>query len=441
MGKLLLTRPDASPAEIRGERATIGRDAACELRVDDKSVSRRHALVERRGEAWYVVDQGSANGTRVDGRRVAEAELADGQVLRLGNVALGVVIEEEVPATVLMAAPVFDPDATRLLAQPALEPVTPPPAHGDAGASASGARERAAARLGLAAGASSWEIKARYDELSSDLEQRIAGAATAHLRSTWQRNLDELREAVRLLAPDVLLEYSASDLPSAQPVVVPELIDQSLYGKRAAASAPEKLAPPSPAASGSVLPAATARLAAFAMLMVAVIAFFTLSTGKSEAEIRRRESDAAFVQARLDATRLAPIEQLLRTGALRNGRLRLCNRTSQPVEIAWLGAVYARPTPLLADADAALARAASGFELATYNSAFCGREFELTLAAGEEREVRFGSQDPRCAWDGAFLFWSLAAQRPGQADAVAGPVWLSGVSSDGRTCVALDGGW
>lgn len=65
-----------------------GDAAACieTLGVDDPEVSRRHALLEP-GEhgAWRVVDEGSHNGTFVNGVRVQARDLACGDVLRLGG--------------------------------------------------------------------------------------------------------------------------------------------------------------------------------------------------------------------------------------------------------------------------------------------------------------------------------------------------------------------
>ncbi len=97
---------------------------------------------------------------------------------------------------------------------------------------------------------------------------------------------------------------------------------------------------------------------------------------------------------------------------MRNGRLRLCNRSGRPLEIDWLAAVYLQKEELPASADAALAGLASGFKVVTYNSGFCPRDFKLTLAPGAEQAVTFGSQDARCRFDGAALFFALSLQRP-----------------------------
>jgi pSer/pThr/pTyr-binding forkhead associated (FHA) protein len=66
----------------------VGRSFTSGLRIDDHSVSRRHAILVRRARRTRVLDDRSLNGTFVNGRRVEEAELADGDVITLGSVVL-----------------------------------------------------------------------------------------------------------------------------------------------------------------------------------------------------------------------------------------------------------------------------------------------------------------------------------------------------------------
>ncbi len=67
-------------------RAVVGRDPDCDVVLSSRSVSRKHAIVERRGEGWVARDLGSANGLFVEGRRVAELPLENGASLRFGDV-------------------------------------------------------------------------------------------------------------------------------------------------------------------------------------------------------------------------------------------------------------------------------------------------------------------------------------------------------------------
>jgi pSer/pThr/pTyr-binding forkhead associated (FHA) protein len=66
----------------------VGRSPANDIVLDDASVSRRHALLARRGEATFVLDDRSLNGTRVNGERVSEAPLRDGDTVVLGHISL-----------------------------------------------------------------------------------------------------------------------------------------------------------------------------------------------------------------------------------------------------------------------------------------------------------------------------------------------------------------
>jgi len=67
---------------------TIGRLPDRDVVLDDVGVSRRHAEVRRAGSSFRLVDLGSANGTVVNGDRIVEHVLADGDVIRMGDVEL-----------------------------------------------------------------------------------------------------------------------------------------------------------------------------------------------------------------------------------------------------------------------------------------------------------------------------------------------------------------
>jgi pSer/pThr/pTyr-binding forkhead associated (FHA) protein len=66
----------------------IGRGLAADLRLDDSSVSRRHAILAPHPAGARILDDRSANGTLVNGRRVQQAELQPGDVIVLGRVVL-----------------------------------------------------------------------------------------------------------------------------------------------------------------------------------------------------------------------------------------------------------------------------------------------------------------------------------------------------------------
>jgi hypothetical protein len=73
---------------LEREVTHIGRGLAADIRLDDDRVSRRHAIVVRRGGHVRVLDDRSTAGTFVNGRRVVEAELLADDVIVLGPVVL-----------------------------------------------------------------------------------------------------------------------------------------------------------------------------------------------------------------------------------------------------------------------------------------------------------------------------------------------------------------
>ena len=73
---------------LTGVSATIGRHAACDIVLDDDTVSRSHARVERTGSGFVLVDLGSSNGMRVNGERTTYRLLVPGDVVHVGDCVL-----------------------------------------------------------------------------------------------------------------------------------------------------------------------------------------------------------------------------------------------------------------------------------------------------------------------------------------------------------------
>jgi len=64
---------------------TIGRTDENRVALEQTKVSRRHAEVVRKGDSFILRDLGSTNGTWMQGERVGEAILQDGDVFRIGD--------------------------------------------------------------------------------------------------------------------------------------------------------------------------------------------------------------------------------------------------------------------------------------------------------------------------------------------------------------------
>ncbi len=83
-------RAHAVPLEVGWSR--IGRSSSADIRLDDPTVSRRHAVVVRTpGEDLRVLDDRSMNGITVNGEAVDWSPLVDGDELQVGRYTLHVI--------------------------------------------------------------------------------------------------------------------------------------------------------------------------------------------------------------------------------------------------------------------------------------------------------------------------------------------------------------
>lgn len=71
--------------ELALEWTRIGRSLAADVRFDDPTVSRRHALVVRQPDGVRVLDDRSLNGVFVNGDRIEWRALSDGDELVVGR--------------------------------------------------------------------------------------------------------------------------------------------------------------------------------------------------------------------------------------------------------------------------------------------------------------------------------------------------------------------
>ncbi|HZU39582.1 MAG TPA: FHA domain-containing protein [Solirubrobacteraceae bacterium] len=87
-GQYLAYRTDGEDVvafELQREWTRIGRSLAADIRFDDPTVSRRHALIVRQPDGLRVLDDRSLNGVFVNGERVEWSTLADGDEVVIGR--------------------------------------------------------------------------------------------------------------------------------------------------------------------------------------------------------------------------------------------------------------------------------------------------------------------------------------------------------------------
>jgi hypothetical protein len=129
MRKLLVQDAHGERELLMAGRMDVGRDPRCDISDSDPLLSRRHAEFTEEADGVRVRDLHSRNGLQVNGVDVNEAVLHSGDVVRIARVTIRYVDEAAAPPAA-EAAPVADadPDATVMVAAPALADTTQPPA-------------------------------------------------------------------------------------------------------------------------------------------------------------------------------------------------------------------------------------------------------------------------------------------------------------------------
>ena len=191
-------------------------------------------------------------------------------------------------------------------------------------------RDRAAALLGCAADAAPIEVRRRFEALFNEHQIRLTNAPTPALRRTYQKSLQELKEASDLLAPG--LAGDAADLPATTPAYVSD--DPAAGG-----SVPPE--PPGPREedgnpSGS-LPTSTLIAGAAAAVFLAALTASGLLWVREHRQRVDVETAATAMQARLRDAEAAV--QGFDTLFFAD-RLRVRNASRQPLRIVAAAVVY-----------------------------------------------------------------------------------------------------
>jgi len=89
---LSVFREGKKTQEIGTEKDTvfIGRDASCDVVLDDRTTSRRHASVTVQEDGVYLEDLDSRNGTFIDGKAVKRHKLSGDDVIQIGDYQISV---------------------------------------------------------------------------------------------------------------------------------------------------------------------------------------------------------------------------------------------------------------------------------------------------------------------------------------------------------------
>lgn len=126
---------EVARANLTDQPVSIGREKDRELVLPSSAVSRKHARIEFRAGRPFLFDEGSANGTVMEGKRVvAPVELANGSIIEITPFRLlvqGPPDEDEEEKTVMLRRPAAAaprPSAPPLAAVPAAPRPAPPPA-------------------------------------------------------------------------------------------------------------------------------------------------------------------------------------------------------------------------------------------------------------------------------------------------------------------------
>jgi ABC transport system ATP-binding/permease protein len=83
---VLTVRYDGSQRTFAaGHDVVVGRDLRADMRITHPLISRAHLLLRFDQGRWLAIDNGSLNGTYVNGRRVPVIDIHDGQSINIGN--------------------------------------------------------------------------------------------------------------------------------------------------------------------------------------------------------------------------------------------------------------------------------------------------------------------------------------------------------------------
>lgn len=90
MAKLLVIegKNKGESFELKAEKIFIGRESSSEITINDASVSRRHCMIEKQDNIFYINDLGSLNGVLINGIKAQGFALCHGDKIQIGDFTL-----------------------------------------------------------------------------------------------------------------------------------------------------------------------------------------------------------------------------------------------------------------------------------------------------------------------------------------------------------------
>ena len=127
MPKIVVEPADGEKSEVPvKEMMTLGRRRKCDVVITDSAVSRHHATIELVDGSYVLRDEGSSNGTLLNGEPISEQKLRDGDKVTIGETVMTFRTEEPAPAPAPEPAPAAAP-APAPRRKSAAAPTTKPP--------------------------------------------------------------------------------------------------------------------------------------------------------------------------------------------------------------------------------------------------------------------------------------------------------------------------
>ncbi len=99
-------------------RMVLGRDDSCDISLDSRYVSRFQNLFLETPDGWMLIDLSSTNGCFVNGRRVREHRLRDGDLIAVGHHQMRFSGPGSKTRSVVPAQHSAEPDTTLVAARP-----------------------------------------------------------------------------------------------------------------------------------------------------------------------------------------------------------------------------------------------------------------------------------------------------------------------------------